>query len=511
MVVSLTLSLHRGAQQTPDATYSICGDRVLSFTETIERVSRLAGGLRKLGVRGDDRVAILALNSDAYLQAAYAIAWADAVLVPVNTRWSLPEIADSLAEAEVRAIIVDDAFAERGARLAAEVTTIVAVIHEGSPAHSDAVPFEELASDGPRIADAHRSGESLAGIFYTGGTTGRSRGAMLSHRALVASATAFASMQAIEPDSRSLIVAPMFHLAQFSGWVAASLAGGQHVVLPAFDPAAILRQVERHRVNRAVLVPTMLHALINHPEVETHDLSSLRTIVYGGSPISRSTLQRTLEVLPGAEFTQVYGMTEMAAVVTVLTPRDHDDAGLLAAAGRSAPHALVRVADPDTGADQAAGVVGEIVVRGDGMMSGYWRRPEETKAVMGDGWVHTGDAGYLDERGFLFIVDRVKDMIVSGGENVYSIEVEKVVDKHPAVAQSAVIGVPDDQWGERVHAVVVPRAGATLDLEELRRHCRAEIAGYKCPRSLTIVDALPTSPAGKILKRELRNQLGAAL
>ncbi|QHN17162.1 AMP-binding protein [Gordonia amarae] len=507
--MSLTQALHRSAQQKPDELYSICAGRTFTHQEALDRVSRIAGGLCALGVKPEDKVAILAQNSDLYLQCILATAWADALIVPVNTRWNRAEIADSLDEAGVGVLIVDDAFVELGHLLVSDVPGIAALVYAGAGESVDGLPsIDQMATDGPVIADAHRCGDQPLGLFYTGGTTGRSRGVVLSHNAVVTSALGFAAMRTIGTESVCMVSAPLFHLAQFSGWVAAALVGATQVVLPAFDPVAVMRLIQDHRITRAVLVPTMLHAVLNHPKAGDFDLSSLETVVYGGSPIAQATLDHAREFLPAAGFLQVYGMTEMAAVVTTLLPEDHVG-DLTKSAGRAAPHALIRVLDPGSGRELPIGSVGEVVVQGANMMTEYWRRPEETAGVIRGGWLHTGDAGYLDERGYLFIVDRVKDMIVSGGENVYSVEVENAVAKHPAVSQVAVIGVPDDKWGERVHAIVVLRPEMSLELGELQNSCRQTIAGYKCPRSMTVVDSLPISPAGKILKRDLRKEFDA--
>jgi acyl-CoA synthetase (AMP-forming)/AMP-acid ligase II len=248
----------------------------------------------------------------------------------------------------------------------------------------------------------------------------------------------------------------------------------------------------------------MIQMLIDHPAVGEHDLSSVECIMYGASPIPQAVLERAMKVFPGASFTQAYGMTEVAPVATLLGPADHA-AGLLRSGGRAAPHSEVRIVDPDDN-EVPRGTVGEIVVRGDHIMLGYWNKPEETAAAVRDGWMHTGDGGYMDERGYVYVVDRLKDMIVSGGENVYSAEVENAVAAHPNVAACAVIGVPDQEWGERVHAVIVCVPGTTVAAEEIREHTKTLIAGYKAPRSIEVVDTLPVSGAGKILKRELRKQ-----
>jgi acyl-CoA synthetase (AMP-forming)/AMP-acid ligase II len=283
--------------------------------------------------------------------------------------------------------------------------------------------------------------------------------------------------------------------------------GGSHVFLPAFDPVETMAAIAEHQVADILLVPTMIQMIVDHPEVGAYDLSCLQNLTYGASPIAETLLLRARKVFSSAAFTQAYGMTELSPAATLLLDEDHADPVRRRSAGRAAPHVLVKIVDAD-GNEAPRGTIGEIVVQGENVMVGYWAKPTETAAAVQDGWMHTGDGGYMDEDGFVYIADRIKDMIISGGENVYSVEVENAVAKHPAVAQCAVIGVADADWGERVHAVVCLVAGATLELDELRTHCKQEIAGYKVPRSMDIVDSFPMSGAGKILKRDLREKYG---
>ena len=286
------------------------------------------------------------------------------------------------------------------------------------------------------------------------------------------------------------------------------VVGATNVIIPAFTPTGVLDAIAGHEVTDTLLVPTMIQLVTDHPDVLNYDLSSLKHVVYGASPISEALLDRASKVFASAGFTQAYGMTELSPVATLLLPADHEDPKLRRSAGRAAPHAEVRVVDAED-EEVPRGVVGEIVVRGDHVTPGYWRREEETSVALRGGWMHTGDGGYMDERGYVFVVDRIKDMIVSGGENVYSAEVENALAKHPAVGSCAVIGVPDERWGERVHAVVVLLPGQSATAAELSEFCREHIAGYKIPRSVEFVDALPISGAGKILKRTLRERYWA--
>ncbi|MGN2641246.1 acyl-CoA synthetase [Nocardia takedensis] len=502
----LTQGLHRALQQNPDGVMTVCGARSTTFRQAADRVARLAGGLRALGVNSGDRVAILALNSDRYSEYLLAVPWADAVLNPVNIRWSPAEIIYSFQDSGTNVLFIDDAFAPMLPAIHAAYDGLIAVVHCGDgPTPEGALSYETLIAEATPIADARRGGDQVAGLFYTGGTTGFPKGVMLSHANLFASALgAVASGHLFRPNGKYLHAAPMFHLADLAGWICSVTLGNTQLTIPAFDPVATMKAIAEHRVTDTLLVPVMLQMLVDHPEVANYDLSSMEHVVYGASPIAQTVLEKAMKAFPNAGFVQAYGMTELAPVATLLGPDDHRD-GLLRSAGRSAPHAEVRIVDP-AGDEVARGTVGEIVVRGDHVMLGYWNRPEESAAAVRDGWMHTGDGGYMDENGYVYVVDRIKDMIVSGGENVYSAEVENAVSAHPAVATCAVIGVPDQEWGERVHAVIVCVPGSSVTAEEIREHSKALIAGYKAPRTIEVVETLPVSGAGKILKRELRKQ-----
>ncbi|MRH86873.1 long-chain-fatty-acid--CoA ligase [Nocardia sp. SYP-A9097] len=502
----LTQGLHRAAQQTPDAAMTIFGDRTRTFREGRDRIARLAGALRELGVGDGDRVGMLGLNSDRYHEYLLAVPWANAVLNPVNIRWSPAEIAYSLRDSGTAVLLVDDAFAAMLPTLRQEHPELTTVIHCGDgPTPEGALSYEGLIAGAKPIEDARRGGTELAGVFYTGGTTGFPKGVMLSHANLAASALgSVASGHLFESGVRFLHAAPMFHLADLAGWYGTVLLGGTQVMIPSFDPVATMTAIEKHGVTGTVLVPVMIQLLVDHPAAAEHDLSSVRHVMYGASPISAAVLERAMKAFSGAGFVQAYGMTELSPIATLLSPADHI-AGRLRSAGRAMPHSEVRIVDAD-GIEVPRGTVGEIVVGGGHVMLGYWNRPEDTAAAVRDGWMHTGDGGYMDEDGYIYIVDRLKDMIVSGGENVYSTEVENAIAAHPAVAACAVIGVPDQDWGERVHAVIVCQPGQQVNAEEIREHTKSRIAGYKAPRTIDVVDALPVSGAGKILKRELRQQ-----
>ncbi|AVL26406.1 putative fatty-acid--CoA ligase [Nocardia brasiliensis NBRC 14402] len=503
----LTQSLHRTLQQHPDRVLTVFGDRVRTVAESADRIARFAGALAELGVRRGDRVGILALNSDRYYEYLYAVPWLGAAVNPVNIRWSPAEISYSLRESDTRVLLVDDAFAALIPQLRQEFPGLTTVIFCGDgPTPDAALNYETLVAEHEPVADTRTGGDELAGVFYTGGTTGHPKGVMLSHDNMIISALGSCAVgDFVTPYGTVLHVAPMFHLADIAMWVAGNLVNASHVFVPMFTPGGVLQAIGTHGVTNMLLVPTMIQLLVDDPAVADFDLSGVRTVTYGASPISEAVLARARKVFPMAGFTQAYGMTELAPVATLLGPAEHDDPVLRRSAGRATPHVEVRIVDADDN-EVPRGEVGEVVVRGDNVMLGYWNRPEDTAAAVRDGWMHTGDGGRMDEHGYVFIVDRLKDMIITGGENVYSAEVENALAAHAAVASCAVIGVPDDEWGERVHAVVVLLPGAQATEAELRAHCKSLIAGYKAPRTVEFAAALPVSGAGKILKRELRRK-----
>lgn len=502
----LTQGLHRSLQRTPHAPAVIDGPVRHTFVELGDRVARLAGGLAALGVAEGDRVAMMARNSHRFVEYVFGVLWAGAVINPVNIRWSIEEIAYSLVDSDTRILLVDDEFAPVAEELRARCPRLDAVVHFGRDAPSEGMyGYERLIAAHEPVEDVRRGGDALAGLLYTGGTTGDPKGVMVSHAGLLVSQLGtLAGNGVANAAGRVLHVAPLFHLASLGTLFTHTVLGSTHVLLPTFDVATVAASVQQHEITDITLVPTMIQRLIEHAEHTGTKLSSLRRLGYGASPISEAVLRRVITLLPETQLCQRYGMTELGPVATVLRPDEH--AGhRLGSAGRAAPHAEVRVVDADDN-DLPAGEVGEIIVRGGNLMLGYWNKPEATAQALAGGWMHTGDAGYLDTDGYLYVVDRIKDVIVTGGENVYSAEVERALATHPAVASCAVIGVPDEEWGERVHAVVVLNPQQTVTIEALRAHCKRFIAGYKAPRTVESVDALPLSPVGKILKRTLRDR-----
>ncbi|CAM3638973.1 long-chain-fatty-acid--CoA ligase [Tsukamurella ocularis] len=500
--MSSTRALHRALQQAPDSVLTVDGARTRTVRETVNRIARLAGALRAAGVAEGDRVAVLGVNSDRFHEAILATWWAGAVVNPVNTRWSVAEIGFSLRDCGSDVLVVDSAFGDILPRLR-EVYPLRVVIAVDAPASDGVLDFEELIATGDPIADARRDDGDLAGIFYTGGTTGRPKGVMIAHGNLQASSLGVqATSSNVTPGGATLVALPMFHLASLMLWNGQLVAGGRMVFLPGVDVPAVLDAIEAHRITSLVLVPTVMQQVVRELSARPRDVSSVRRLQYGAAPMAPSLLEHAMRAFPLAGFGQGYGMTETSANVTSLTPEDHR-AGRLDSVGRASRHTEIIIADPE-GRELPLGEVGEILVRGANVMLGYWNRPEETAAALRDGWMHTGDAGRLDDEGYLYLADRIKDMIITGGENVYSAEVEHALVEHPQVSSCAVIGVPDARYGERVHAVVIAEAGTDPRPDDLRSFVKARVAGYKAPRSFTFVTEFPLSPTGKVLKHELR-------
>ncbi|AJT43017.1 fatty-acid--CoA ligase [Psychromicrobium lacuslunae] len=501
----LTQLLHRQAQQRPDSVMTISAGVERTVREVADRVARFAGALQSLGVVEGDRVGMLALNSDIYHEYLLAVPWAGAVVAPVNTRWSAKEMIYSLQDAQIKVLLVDDAFAAMVPELRQGYPELSAIIYCGEAEPPPGTPrYQDLLQQHEPVPDARRGDEQVFGIFYTGGTTGEPKGVMLSHNNILVSAMgSLASTEAVSEAGTSMVVAPMFHMAAIAHWTMSLLKNSTLLLVPAFEPAKVVKLIDEHQVTDALLVPTMLQHLVAAAVAAQSKLSSFTRLLYGASPMPPVLLERIRDTFPGLKLTQAFGMTELSPVATLLADQDHAKAEVKNSCGRAPVNCEIRVVDWQ-GQDAAPGEIGEVICRGSNVMLGYWNKPEVTADAIRDGWMHTGDLGYLTQDGYLFVVDRLKDMIISGGENIYSVEVENALSQHPAVAMVAVIGLPDQQWGERVHAAVVLRAGATVSAEELIASCRKLIAGYKIPRSIDFLAELPISGAGKILKREIR-------
>jgi len=503
-----TQMLNSAADTRPNHIATIDGDRRKTWDEVRERVKRLASALRDLGMAEGDRVAILALNSDRYTEYMFAVWWAGGAVVPMNTRWSAAENAYSLNDSQAEILFVDKHFVPMIAEMGDEAKTVKTLIHLEEGAPEGMLSYEDLIAQNEPCDDAMRSGEDLAGLFYTGGTTGFPKGVMVPHRALWYNNMALAGQANFKSDSIYLHTAPMFHMADLAAGGGCMMAGGTHVYVPSFEPVSTLNTIAEHKVTHVLLVPTMLGMTLQHPDFDVAKFKSVTQYLYGASPMPEGLLRQAMKLLPDVDFAQAYGQTEMAPLVTILDPKDHvlegPKARQIKSAGRPAWGCEIKIIDEE-GNEVPKGEVGEIAARSPGNMLGYWQQPEQTEATLVDGWVHTGDGAYQDEEGFIFIVDRMKDMIVSGGENVFSAEVESALSTHPEVAAACVVGIPSELWGEAVHAIIVPAEGASPDEQAIINHCKDQIAGYKCPRSIEFrSEPFPLSGAGKVLKRDLR-------
>ena len=482
--------LNRALRTAGGAEAVVDGDTRYTYDELGVRCRKLVGALYELGLAPQDRVAILAANSAPYLEAYTAIPAGNFVIVPMNTRHAEPELRYALEDAGARVLLTD-----RDPGALADVVDHVVSIPDEYDALVDGGEERELGTD--------VTSDSIAGLFYTGGTTGASKGVILSHGNLIANAFHMMVTQPLLPGDRYAVIAPMFHAAGSFAVLATLWTAGCHVMLPVFDPDAALDLIEREAITATLIVPTMLAAMAEVQLANPRDVSSLRELGHGGSPIATEIVRRAAKAFPTTRLTHWYGATETAPIATAL-PNEQNvlDGSRARSCGQATVGLDVRVVDSDD-REVATGEVGEVVIRGANVMQGYWNKPEQTAEALRNGWYHTGDMGYLDDEGYLFLVDRLKDMIVSGGENVYCTEVEEILYKHAMVLEAAVFGVPDDRWGEVVYAVVVPRGEVTS--VELVEHCKQHLGGYKIPKEIALrEEPLPKSGPGKVLKRELR-------
>ncbi len=477
----------------PDRPAMVCGHRSLTFREVDERAERLRKVMADRGMVRGDRVALLATNSAEHLEIHVAAMRSGIVLVPLNFRLAIPELTFIVNDCQPSMLICGPEFAETGAALDVGDPLVLGEVYEG------------LLGQAPSGSGAHPVIEATAGslILYTSGTTGRPKGALISNHALFARIHSNLFEYGARPDDRFLQCLPLFHIAA-NVTSTYAYVGATNVLLPEFSPSSVVETIASQRISSALMVPTMINALINHPEVRQADFASLHTLAYGASPIPPAVLRQAIEVF-GCDFVQLFGMTETNAC-TVLRRHDHDPVRYphrLSSAGTEALGFEVRIVDDDD-QDVVAGTVGEVICRGPAVMDGYWNELEASAVVLRGGWMHTGDLGYRDAEGYLFITDRKKDMIVTGGENVYPREVEDVLFEHPDVQEAAVFGVPDDRWGERVHAVLVPAVGRDLDPAAVLTFARSRLASYKVPKTAEVLQVLPKNATGKVLKTKLR-------
>ena len=504
-----TYGIKRALQVNQNGIATIFGDRTRTWKEVYERVTRFAGGLRDRGINNGERVAILALNSDRYFEYFFSVPWAGGVVVPLNIRLAPAELIYLLNDSEATILVIDDAFKSMLPELLPELTSVKTIIYaddQEPPENSE--HYEDIITQSSPVEDAEHASEDIYGLFYTGGTTGLPKGVMLTHNNIFVHSLTVPSTFNYSQNTVYLHAGPMFHLADGASTFAMTNLGGVHVFIPRFDPVLVLEAFEQHKVSNCLLVPTMINMLNNHPDVQNYNTDSLVRIIYGASPMPEAVAFKAMELFPNVNFTQAYGMTETSPMLAFLPPECHQPGNPLfskmRSAGQSVPGVTIKIADADDN-EIERNQVGHILVSGPGIMKGYWKQPKVTEETLRGGWMHTGDMGYMDDDGFIYLVDRAKDMIISGGENIYSAETESAIYALDGIAECAVIGVPSKQWGETVHAVIVVKPDYTLTEEQVIEHCKTLIAGYKCPRSVTVrAEPLPISGAGKILKNKLR-------
>jgi acyl-CoA synthetase (AMP-forming)/AMP-acid ligase II len=497
------------ARERPQAEFAVAGGHAVTYAEASSVANRVANRLIALGCRKGSRVAVLAGNTAWYPVLYFAAAKAGLVLVPVNCRLVSTEWVGILNDAEPSVLIAGREQLAGADEIRGELKSVEHFVAEGGDDQRRWESLEQWLSEGSVAPpDVEVSPDDPLYQMYTSGTTGAPKGAVLSHGAVTSNVLQVALAHPVSPGDRGLVVLPMFHAAVIPAAFSVLCRGGSVFVLDAFDPEQVVRVLDEERIGVATLVPAMLQAcLVTVRGIAARRYERLRSIYYGASPIAEETLRRAIDAF-GCEFVQSYGMTEAAQALTFLSAADHRLAletrpELLLSAGRPAAGTTLQVVDATDGSTPTGGS-GEIVARGPQLMSGYWQRPDETAQALRDGWLHTGDVARIDDDGYLFVEDRIKDMIVSGGENVYPQIVEQVLYEHPGIAEAAVIGVPDERWGEAVKAVVVTRPGIVCSEAEILAFCRPRMGGFERPGSVDFVDALPRTASGKVLKRVLR-------
>jgi acyl-CoA synthetase (AMP-forming)/AMP-acid ligase II len=516
--VILPETLRKAAKFFPGKKAFVCGGKRWSYQEFSDRVARLAQHLRNSGIERNDHVAVLHPNCHTFLESYYGIARADAVSVPINHRLSPREIAFILRDSESKTLIVAPVFEKLVEAVRGEIHGVKEIIWTGEETitgDSRDVRYETLIEAGSPggLPEPVAQDDDIAQIYYTSGTTGRPKGVMLSHRNVCTHALGTIAELHLTDRDVWAHAAPLFHLADAWATWAITWVGGTHVLVREFSARAVMETFEKEGVTITNLIPTMLNLMVNHPEAGRFDYSRLRVLLSGGAPIAPEVVRKIVKTFR-CDYIQTYGMTETSPYLTLSILKDHlknlpydEQLRFKSKTGREFIGVELKVVDErGTEVRRDEREVGEIVVRGDTVTGGYWKLDEETRTSIQDGWLHTGDMAVMDEEGYVTIVDRKKDMILTGGENVYSTEVENVLYGHPAILECAVVGVPDPTWGEAVKAIVVLKPGCQTTGDEIVRFCKGRIAHYKAPKSIDFVETLPRTGSGKIHKKALREK-----
>jgi len=514
----LTETLKKASKLFPQKEAIVCGGRRWTYQEFHQRINRLSHLLKGFGIEKDDKVAVLLPNCHYFLEVYYGIAQIGAISVPINIRLSPGEIAFILQDSESKILILDPVYQKQVDPIREKIVGIKKILwtRDGIVSKEDRdLHYEKVLEKGDPCPPPEISihDEDVAQIYYTSGTTGRPKGVMLSHKNVTTHALGTIAEIHLTDQDVWIHVAPLFHLADAWATWAITWVGGTHVLVREFDPKTVLETIEKERVTLTNLIPTMLNLMVNDPDVGKYDYSSLRVLLSGGAPIAPEVVKKIVQTFK-CDYIQTYGMTETSPYLTLSLLKGHlkklDETEQLrfkSKTGREFIGVELKVVN-DRGEEikKDEKEVGEIIVRGDIVTRGYWKLPEETAKAIKNGWLYTGDMAVMDEEGYVTIVDRKKDMILTGGENVYSTEVENVLYMHPAILECAVVGVPDEKWGEAVKGIVVLKQGQTATEQEIIRFCKDRIAHYKAPKSIDFIEALPKTGSGKIQKKELRDR-----
>ena len=504
----------------PDRAAIIFEEKRYTFHQLNDRVNSLANALSNLGVSKGDRIAIIQVNCNQCVEVYFAAAKLGTIYVPLNFRAKGDELTHMLNSSETNTLFVGERYIDLVDSIRPNLTSVRHYISIDGK-HDGMLPYEDMFSSSPAEEIVTEIGDDDTTILmYTAGTTGLPKGVMLSHNSFAIYVLENVTPADPELYERNILTVPLYHVAGIQAMMAAIYGGRTLIMERQFDPKEWMELVEREKVNRAMMVPTMLKQLIDQPDFGKYDLSSLKVITYGAAPMPLEVIKKALDVFPGVSFINAFGQTETASTITTLSPEDHVIEGSeeererklkrLSSIGKPMPDVEMKIFDEES-RELPPGEVGEIVARGPRIMTGYWKDEEKTeKTIDKNGWVHTGDMGYMDEDGYFFLAGRATDMIIRGGENIAPEEVEAVLHSYPKIEEAAVIGIPDEEWGEQPKAVVVIKKGETATPEEIMEYCRAKMSSFKRPRSVVFVDELPRNPMGKIIKRVLREQYGKA-
>ncbi len=502
----------------PDKEAIVFEDKRYTFNQLNERVNKLANALLKLGVQNGDRVAMIQVNTNQCVEVYFAVAKIGAIYVPLNFRAKGNELTDMLNSSESNSMFIGERYIDLVKSIESQLVSVINFVsldsqHEGMLYYEDMIQSSSADEVYTEIDD-----NNIAILMYTAGTTDFPKGIMLSHNSF----SIYVLENVSPPDpvlvEKNILAVPLYHVAGIQAMMAAIYGGRTIIMERQFEPKEWMDLVQSERVDRAMMVPTMLKQLMDHPEFSKHDLSSLKIITYGAAPMPLEVIKKAISVFPRVSFINAFGQTETASTITTLSPEDHNIIGTevekekklrrLSSIGKPMSDVEMKIVNEE-GNELSPGEIGEIVARGPRVMSGYWKDQEKTeKTIDKDGWVHTGDMGYYDEDGYFFLAGRATDMIIRGGENISPEEVENVLRSHPKVEEVAVIGIPDEEWGEVPLCVCVSKKGVKLTPEELMEYCRANLASFKRPRAVVFCKELPRNPIGKVLKRVLREQYG---